>query len=198
MTATPDLTELQPLASIIGRTIQATPVHLGLPGGTADLTAALTVAVAAYVGRELGPSPAVLGAIVAERIRQDARWGEQNHRDGTGNKSQQEHAEQARKWCQAAFGSGYGTWSDVLAEEVAEVNAERDPAKLRAELIQVAAVAAAWIEAIDRRAATEPAPVVPLCLCGHPEDQHENGDTPECRTCPGRGRPAHCKQFTPA
>ncbi|MET7795718.1 hypothetical protein [Streptomyces decoyicus] len=38
----------------------------------------------------------------------------------------------------------------------------------------------------------------PLCLCGHPEDQHNNGDSPECFTCPGRDRPAHCKQFRPA
>ncbi|PJN39033.1 hypothetical protein CG747_20705 [Streptomyces sp. CB02959] len=89
----------------------------------------------------------------AERTRQDTRWGEQNHPDGTGNKEQQDAAQSARRWCQDAFDPGYGTWSDVLAE----ANAERDPAKLRAELIQVAAVAAAWCEAIDRRAGTEPA-----------------------------------------
>ncbi|MEU6496420.1 MULTISPECIES: NUDIX hydrolase [unclassified Streptomyces] len=93
----------------------------------------------------------VLSEVLAERIRQDEKWGEQNHNDGTGNKSQQDYAEQARRWCQSAFGSGYGTWADVLAEEVAEANAERDPARLRTELLQVAAVAVAWIEAIDRR-----------------------------------------------
>ncbi|MEV5953753.1 hypothetical protein AB0M11_08240 [Streptomyces sp. NPDC051987] len=96
----------------------------------------------------------VLSEVLAERIRQDQKWGEQNHNDGTGNKSQQHDADRARRWCQDAFGSGYGTWSMILAEEVAEANAERDPAKLRAELIQVAAVAVAWIEAIDRRART--------------------------------------------
>lgn len=93
----------------------------------------------------------VLSEVLAERIRQDGRFGEQNHRDGTGGPERQKSAELARRWCQDAFGSGYGTWSDVLAEEVAEANAERDPAKLRAELIQVAAVAIAWAEAIDRR-----------------------------------------------
>jgi len=97
----------------------------------------------------------VLAEVAAERAAQDARWGEQNHPDGTGNKSQQDQAERAREWCQSAFGSGYGTWSDILAEEVAEANAERDPARLRAELIQVAAVAVAWAEAIDRRQAGE-------------------------------------------
>ncbi len=47
-------------------------------------------------------------------------------------------------------------WKTILLEEVAEAFAENDPATLRRELVQVAAVAAAWIEAIDRRAsATE-------------------------------------------
>jgi hypothetical protein len=95
----------------------------------------------------------VLADIGAERVAQNEKWGEQNHPDGTGSKAQQAQAEASRKWCQDAFESGYGTWADVLAEEVAEANAERDPAKLRTELVQVAAVAAAWIEAIDRRTA---------------------------------------------
>ncbi|MEU8723550.1 hypothetical protein [Streptomyces antimycoticus] len=96
---------------------------------------------------------AVFAEVHAERRRQDEKWGEQNHPDGTGSTHQRDVANSARAWCKDAFGSGYGTWSDVLAEEVAEANAERDPARLRAELVQVAAVAAAWVEAIDRRAA---------------------------------------------
>jgi hypothetical protein len=39
----------------------------------------------------------------------------------------------------------------VLDEEVWEAFAESDPAKLRAELVQVAAVAFRWIEALDAR-----------------------------------------------
>ncbi|MBE4735745.1 hypothetical protein HW845_12870 [Streptomyces sp. ND05-3B] len=105
------------------------------------------------MGRTLGPDARILGEVQAERERQDAKFGEQNHRDGTGTTEQQKQAEAARRWCQDSFESGYGTWSDVLAEEVAEANAERDPALLRAELVQVAAVAVAWIAAIDRRAA---------------------------------------------
>lgn len=42
-------------------------------------------------------------------------------------------------------------WDGILLEEVYEALAESDPAKLRAELIQVAAVAVAWVQAIDRR-----------------------------------------------
>jgi hypothetical protein len=101
----------------------------------------------------------VLQEVLAERIAQDAKWGEQNHPDGTGNKSQQDRAEFARRWCESAFASGYGTWADILTEEVAEAEAERDPVKLRAELVQVAAVATAWIEAIDRRTAAAAAEV---------------------------------------
>lgn len=87
----------------------------------------------------------------AERQRQIEKFGDQHHPDGTGNVSQQEYADVKRRWCEAAFGSGYGTWTDILAEEVAEVEAERDPAKLRAELVQVAAVCAAWIADLDSR-----------------------------------------------
>ncbi|MEY9934267.1 hypothetical protein ABH926_008932 [Catenulispora sp. GP43] len=39
----------------------------------------------------------------------------------------------------------------MLLEEVYEALAEVDPAALRAELVQVAAVAAAWVEDIDSR-----------------------------------------------
>lgn len=44
------------------------------------------------------------------------------------------------------------TWADVLAEETAEAISETDPVKLRAELVQVAAVACRWIASLDRRA----------------------------------------------
>ncbi|MFF0295572.1 hypothetical protein ACFYST_06175 [Kitasatospora sp. NPDC004614] len=41
-------------------------------------------------------------------------------------------------------------WTGILLEEVYEAVAEADPAKLRAELIQVAAVCAAWVHDLDR------------------------------------------------
>jgi hypothetical protein len=95
----------------------------------------------------------VLSEVLAERIRQDGRWGEQNHRDGTGSITQVLEADKAREGCKAAFARGDGTWMHVLIEEVFEAVAEEDPGKVRAELVQVAAVAVAWIEAIDRRTA---------------------------------------------
>jgi hypothetical protein len=145
------LDEIRPLAAVIEQAIQTAPIRLGTDDWGTVLAAQLLADVAAYMGRTLGPDAPVLAEIQAERERQDAKWGEQNHPDGTGSRDQQAAAGLARSWCQDAFGSGYGTWSDVLAEEVAEANAESDPAKLRAELIQVAAVATAWIAAIDRR-----------------------------------------------
>jgi hypothetical protein len=98
--------------------------------------------------------PAVLTEIAAERRRQDDRWGEQNHPDGTGIWYADRAAAERTRTNNAAA-DGTLTFRHVLAEEVAEAFAEDDPAKLRAELVQVAAVAAAWIEAIDRRTSKE-------------------------------------------
>lgn len=72
-------------------------------------------------------------SVVAERERQEAKWGEQDLDDGV--------------------------WSLILTEEVGEAcqAALHDrfggPAagKLREELVHAAAVAVQWIEAIDRR-----------------------------------------------
>lgn len=137
--------------------------------------------------------------IDAERQRQLAKFGEQHHPDGTGNVSQQEYADVKRRWCEDAFGSGYGTWADILAEEVAEAEAERDPAKLRAELVQVAAVCAAWVADIDSRAAgTGPAaeeqPAEACAKCRQPFDPADTrfdgaaryASTPYCRACVDR------------
>lgn len=92
-----------------------------------------------------------LANVAAERTRQDAKWGEQNHPDGTGEMYARD-AENARFRCQRAAAKGEVTWQHILDEEVAEAYAESDPVKLRAELVQVAAVAVAWVDAIDRRA----------------------------------------------
>lgn len=94
----------------------------------------------------------VLGEVLNERARQDAKWGQQNHADGTGA-PWWHAADKARRICEGRFADGEGTWHDILREEYAEAMAEDDPSRLRAELVQVAAVAVAWVEAIDRRAA---------------------------------------------
>lgn len=101
----------------------------------------------------------VYAEIAAERDRQDLKWGQQNHTDGTGQYPEQMDADVARMACQSAAEGGYLDWLHILREEVAEAFAETDPAELRVELVQVAAVAVAWIQAIDRR--TRPARTVP-------------------------------------
>ena len=94
----------------------------------------------------------IMSEVAAERARQDAKWGEQNHDDGTGlDDGASEVAEYYRLRTTGAMADGTITWHLILLEEVYEALVEADPAKLRAELVQVAAVAVAWVEAIDRR-----------------------------------------------
>lgn len=104
----------------------------------------------------LGPYPYDRGCLFAEinveQVRQDAKWGEQNHPDGTGGPGACRMADIARDLCDEQHRAGAGTWRHILNEEVAEAFAEESQENLRRELVQVAAVAVAWIEAIDRRA----------------------------------------------
>jgi hypothetical protein len=93
----------------------------------------------------------VLSAVWDERDLQDIKWGEQTHPNGTGlgpywaSRADLEKQMNAYRVERQSL-----TWLDILAEEVFEAFAEHDPALLRAELIQVAAVAVAWVQAIDR------------------------------------------------
>lgn len=96
----------------------------------------------------------VFAEVALERARQDEQWGEQNHPDGTGWVDSDVAADHARLRCNAAAHAGQLTWSHILLEEVAEALAEHDSDALRDELLQVAAVAVAWTEAIDRRGVT--------------------------------------------
>lgn len=93
----------------------------------------------------------VVQEVLSERGAQGRKWGEQNPPDGTGGAYDANMADLWRKACQREFDEGRGTWKVILLEEVYEALAEADPVDLRAELLQVAAVAVAWVEAIDRR-----------------------------------------------
>lgn len=93
-----------------------------------------------------------------ERSRQIEKWGAQHHPDGTGDRFFAYFASEARRRCQHADRQGTVTWYHILAEEVYEAFAESDPDKLRTELIQVAAVAAAWVEDIDHRGESHEVP----------------------------------------
>lgn len=110
---------------------------------------------------------AILEEVSQERERQDTKWGEQNHPDRMPDAyphgDSPDYAKAARYWQSSnatrvnwmnAAGQPpdrNAAWEGILLEEVYEALAEVDRVKLRAELIQVAAVAVAWVEAIDRR-----------------------------------------------
>ena len=109
----------------------------------------------------------ILDEIAAERLRQHDKWGEQNHPDGTGSTvvgwienlmpfhwraDKSRHiAMLAQAHCERMGNDDRLTWLDIALEEMAEAFAETDETKLRAELIQAAAVLVNWIGAIDRR-----------------------------------------------
>lgn len=57
--------------------------------------------------------------------------------------------------CEQAVHDGDLTWGDIALEEYVEALEAPDEAKRRAELVQLAAVVAQWIECIDRNAARE-------------------------------------------
>lgn len=87
----------------------------------------------------------------AERQAQLAKFGDQRHPDGTGLPVYQHAARRYRDHADRAAASGHLAWRDVLLEEVYEALAEGGPGRLRAELVQVAAVCAAWISDLDSR-----------------------------------------------
>lgn len=94
----------------------------------------------------------VLDEVAAEMGRQHSLWGEQNHDNGTGTPADRGDREVYKRANKRAVEQDKLTWRLILLEEVFEALAEREPAKLREELVQVAAVAGSWIQAIDRKA----------------------------------------------
>lgn len=117
---------------------------------TANATERLLDGYRDQVLAEHAPQHGVLAEVAAERGRQDKTFGEQNHPDGT-NHLNINWANHSRNLTQSAALEERLTWAHVLQEEFTEALAEVEPLPLRAELVQVAAVAVAWIEAIDRR-----------------------------------------------
>lgn len=101
------------------------------------------------------PTEIVLDHIARERERQIEKWGEQHHADGTGSRGYEVAAHQYKRSNDLiAAGDMIGSperWDFILLEEVYEALSETDRLKLRTELVQVAAVATAWIEDLDSR-----------------------------------------------
>jgi hypothetical protein len=116
----------------------------------------------------------VLACVMQERLRQDAKWGEQNHpnfaphilnltEDGTVTGITEmplpqrfnyygiPTKEDAKRDCEETFASGKGNWGHILIEEISESFGTMSEEKLEEELVQSAAVIVAWVQCIRRR-----------------------------------------------
>lgn len=108
------------------------------------------------------PRTNALLAVAAERDRQLALWGDQSEiadfMEGVPAHEryvlyQIPDEETAKMAVESVKAVGQVTWADILVAEVAEAISADDIDSLRAELVQVAAVAVAWVEALDERIA---------------------------------------------
>lgn len=120
--------------------------------------------------------PKIVHAILAERARQLAKWGPQTHPNlcptltyTYGGLLPHRYAEdleiptatRAKQNCERDAEAGNLNWGVILVEEVAEAvesaahlvkaHSPEKLAALKAELVQVAAVAFAWIEDLETR-----------------------------------------------
>lgn len=104
----------------------------------------------------------ILDQVWDERDRQDLKWGPNQAHPfialGVSGPRMTEFydlptVDMAKERCDRRHKNGIGTWVDILIEEVCEAVdafAQASPAEARVELVQVAAVAVAIVEAIDR------------------------------------------------
>jgi len=93
----------------------------------------------------------ILADIVREREKQERKWGEQHHHDGTNPDAFKPLADLARAKVDLATENDQLQWIDILIEETMEAYTEVEWPKLRKELIQSAAVIVAWVEDGDSR-----------------------------------------------
>lgn len=114
----------------------------------------------AVVGERVGISGrrlAIVNDVIRERWRGDMKHNEVEAHvdvaDGTGHGPAIESLAKLRVVISMLEATRDDTWADRLLEEVVEALAEKDPANLRAELVQVASLACKWVEAIDLRGA---------------------------------------------
>lgn len=140
---------------------------------------------------EVTPRERIFADIDAERARQDAKWGAQNHpmvgnphesleaQYGPGSRYEAKSAgviecmrlgipseREARERCDAEHRSGRGTFASILVEELAEWVAASvihgdTSGEARKELVQVVAVGVAALERIDRLLSPASGPLPP-------------------------------------
>ncbi len=81
-----------------------------------------------------------------------SRLATPNTADALSDTADERMAQVAKARTDERAADGTVEWLDILMEEVCEAAAEDDHVTLRAELVQVAAVALSWVEDIDRKA----------------------------------------------
>ncbi|MFF3310516.1 hypothetical protein [Streptomyces sp. NPDC002952] len=86
----------------------------------------------------------------AERQRQIEQFGDQHHPILRGPSNQQLFEQLAEAMRDTNADPDQRCWMTILLEEAYEAGAERDLAKLRVELVQIAAVCQAIITDLDR------------------------------------------------
>lgn len=89
--------------------------------------------------------------VLTETMLQDDKWGaDRQMPHGTGDEGgfSDELANYFKGRTDKAFAAGEGTWRHILEEEFYEAMAETNPKRLKAELIQVAAVCLSWVVAL--------------------------------------------------
>jgi hypothetical protein len=112
------------------------------------------------------PTMWVVADVVLERRRQRQRWGQQDLLDGTGNyvhdpkadavvreaqlRFREKERGAAQLACDALHREARLTYLDILREVFLEIAAEENPARLKRELVQLAAVAVQWVEKLNR------------------------------------------------
>ena len=103
-------------------------------------------------------SDALWAEVLAERAKQQEKWGDQHHADGCGTHQTfrgepffllRDHAQKVCDW---RHGNGGHTWEMILLEEVFEALCETDAVKRRKELVQCMAVILNWEEDVHSRA----------------------------------------------
>lgn len=124
------------------------------------------------MGYTIDTTPVMLRDLKAELARQDEKFGEQNHEDGTAPdlsffgqnakdalhcvRQELDHRNNVGRRLYIKEGdlreySAPPIWALILLEEVLEALVETDPVELSKELNQVAAVCLQWRKAIERR-----------------------------------------------
>lgn len=97
--------------------------------------------------------------IVIERVRQNVKFGEQNHPligENIRNDADIENTygivieENARFLCEDATNNGKLTWANIIIEELSEALCAKTKEEQRKELIETAACCIAAIESLDR------------------------------------------------